>query len=276
MPVATEALNARALGAGPDALVLIHGFGSDQSVWEPYLQWLSQHCRVITYDLPFAGGADPAFFSLERHGGIDGHVQDLFDILHSFSVERCSLIGHSLGGLIGLFAAIERPRLFERLILLSTSARYLDGPHYKGGFNPEMLEGMFAMVAENFRAWAEAFAPAVVAKPLEHPITQTFLTCVLSTRPDIAVAMARPIFAGDYREHVKQCTVPAVLLQTREDNAVPLEAAAALHNSLQSSTLEIINAAGHLPHVSAPEEIAAAFRRHLPFLRVPVKERSSR
>lgn len=276
MPVATEALNARILGEGPDALVLVHGFGSDQSVWEPYLQWLSQHCRVITYDLPFAGDADPAFFSLERHGGIEGHVQDLFDILRSVSVTRCSLIGHSLGGLIGLFAAIERPSLFERLILLSTSARYLDGPHYKGGFNMEMLEGMFAAVAENFRAWAESFAPAAVAKPLEHPIAQTFLACVLHTRPDIAVAMARPIFMGDYREHVKKCTNPVVLLQTREDLAVPIEAAAALQNSLPDCTLEIINAAGHLPHLSAPEEVAAAFRRHLPFLRIPLNERSAR
>jgi pimeloyl-ACP methyl ester carboxylesterase len=276
MLVTKDALNARSIGKGPDVLVFIHGFGSDQSVWASYIPWLSQQHRLILYDLPFSGNADPAFFELRRHGGLDGHVQDLFDILQSFSVKRCTLIGHSLGGLIGLFAAIERPALFEQLILLGTSARYMDGPGYKGGFNQEMLEGMFAAVVENFRGWAEAYAPGATGKPLEDPASQTFLASVLRTRPDIAIAMARPIFLGDYREQVKQCTAPVVLLQTKEDPAVPLEAALALQQCLKHSTLEIIKTTGHLPHLSAPEAVMAALRRHLPRLQDPQKGRSYR
>jgi sigma-B regulation protein RsbQ len=274
MPVAKNALNPHVSGRGPDVLVLVHGFGSDQSVWNTYLPWLSRHYRVITYDLPFAGGADPTFFKLSRHGGIEGHVQDLFDILRSFSVERCSFIGHSLGGLIGLFAAIDRPEMFERLILLGASARYIDGPDYKGGFNPEMLESMFETVAQNFRGWAESYAPAAVGKPIEDPVSQTFLDSLMRTRPDIAIAMARPIFLGDYREHVKQCTVPVVLLQSKEDHAVPIEAARALQQCLQRCTLEIINTTGHMPHLSAPYVVAAALRRHLPAMREPLRDRS--
>ena len=128
MLVTQNALNAQAMGKGSDVVVLVHGFGSDQRVWDSYVPWLSRYCRVIVYDLPFSGDADPAYFEVRRHGSIDGNAQDLLDILHSFGVERCSLIGHSLGGLIGLFAAIERPHLFEQLILLGTSGRYLDGP----------------------------------------------------------------------------------------------------------------------------------------------------
>jgi pimeloyl-ACP methyl ester carboxylesterase len=276
MLVATDALNARAVGSGPDVLLLTHGFGSDQSIWARYLPWLSQHYRVITYDLPFAGNVDPAFFNLDRHGGIDGHAQDLLDILRSFAVTRCSLVGHSLGGLIGIFASIARPDLFERLILLGTSARYLDGPGYKGGFNAAMLETMFETVAANFRDWAMSYAPSATRKPLEDPESQTFLHSLLRIQPDITLAMARAIFLGDYRAHVKLCKTPCVILQTEEDEAVPLEAAQYLHACLKGSVLEIINAKGHLPHLSAPEEIADAFRRHLPRLSGPLRGRSQR
>jgi len=276
MLVAKDALNAQAFGTGPEVLVLIHGFGSDQSVWAPYLPWLSQHYRVITYDLPFAGSADPAYFQLRRHGSVDGLVEDLLDILQSFSVERCSVIGHSLGGLIGLFAAIEQPPLFDRLILLGASARYLDGPNYRGGLDLETLDAMFAYVAANFRDWATSFATTATGKPLDDPTAQTFLASLLRIRPDIAIAMARPIFLGDYRDGVKECSTPVVLLQTKEDPAVPLEAAQVLHQCLKGSTLEIIDAKGHLPHVSAPDAVAAAFRRHLPRLQGTHQFRSCR
>ena len=63
------------VGSGREVLVLVHGTGCDQSVWDTYLPWLTRHCRVITYDLPFAGSADPDFFDLRRHDVIEGHAQ---------------------------------------------------------------------------------------------------------------------------------------------------------------------------------------------------------
>jgi sigma-B regulation protein RsbQ len=266
MFAATDALNSHSTGDGPDVLVLVHGFGSDQSIWTPYMPWLARYYRVVTYDLPFAGSADPTFFELRRHGAIEGHVRDLLEILKDCGVTRCSLVGHSLGGLIGIFAAIERPNLFERLILIGASARYLDGPGYKGGLDLAALDAMFAAVAGNFRAWAEAFAPSASGKPLEDPTSQSFLASLLRTRPDVAIAMARPILLGDYREHMKACTTPAIILQTEDDAAVPLEAAQCLQASLRGSVLEIIKAKGHLPHLSAPDEMRAALHRHLPRL----------
>jgi len=260
------ALNTRVVGSGPDTLVLLHGFGSDQSVWDAYLPWLAQHYRVISYDLPFAGSADPSSFELSRHGSVDGHVPDLLQILRAYGIGRCFLVGHSFGGLIGIFAGTERPDLFERLILIGVSARYLDEPDYKGGFDMPGLDQMFAAVAANFRGWAESFAPIVAGKPFEDPAAQTFLASLLRTRPDIAVAMAQSIFLGDYRPQVRRCTTPAIILQTEDDPAVPLEAALWLQRHLRGSELEIIPTAGHLPHISAPDAMREALSRHLPRL----------
>jgi sigma-B regulation protein RsbQ len=276
MLIAENALNPRCIGNGPDVLVLVHGLGSDQTIWASYLPWLSEHYRVITYDLPFAGSADPAFFNLERHAGIDGHAADLIDILGALAVTRCTLVGHSLGGLIGIFAAISRPALFERLILLGTSARYLDGPGYKGGLNAASLEAMLEAAAANFRGWAMSFAPTATLKPLEDPASQTFLQSLLRIQPDIMLAMAHSIFLGDYREHVRHCKTPCVILQTEEDQAVPIEAAQCLQACLKGSVLEIIQAKGHLPHLSAPDAVSDALCRHLPGLNGLRRDRASR
>jgi sigma-B regulation protein RsbQ len=94
-------------------------------------------------------------------------------------------------------------------------------------------------------------------------------------RPDIAVAVMRPILLGDFREQIKQCRVPAVLLQTEEDFFVPMDAARTLQRSLPGSVLEIIPTSGHLPHLSAPDAVADAFRRHLPRLAAPEIARSA-
>jgi sigma-B regulation protein RsbQ len=267
MSDAKDALNARMTGRGPDTLVLLHGLGTDQSIWDAFRPWLSHHYRVLTYDLPFAGSANPAFFDLRRHGSIEGHANDLLEILQSEGVRRCSLIGHSLGGLIGVFAAIEQPALFERLVLLGASARYLDEPGYKGGLDVPSIDAMFTAVAENFRGWAESFAPIATARPLQDPASQTFLASLLRTRPDIAIAMMRPILLADYRATVRQCTTPAVILQTEQDCAVPMDAALCLQRCLRGSVLEVIKTAGHLPHLSAPDAVADAFGRHLPRLK---------
>jgi pimeloyl-ACP methyl ester carboxylesterase len=263
---ARDALNARSTGAASDTLVLLHGLGTDQTIWDGYRPWLSSYYRVLTYDLPFASGADPAFFDLRRHGELDGHAYDLLEILRAEKVASCSFIGHSVGGLIGIFAAIERPELFERLILLGASACYLNENGYNGGLDVADIDGMFTAVAENFRDWAVSFAPIATARPLEDPASQTFLASLLRTRPDIAVAMMRPILLGDHRDQIRKCKTPAVILQTEDDYAVPMDAALSLQQCLRGSRLEVIKTVGHLPHLSAPDAVADAFRRHLPRL----------
>ena len=265
MQATANALNAQVTGTG-DALVLIHGFGSDQNVWVDYVPWLARRYRVITYDLPFAGATAPGFFDARRHTNPDGHVQDLVDVLRSFDVQNCSVIGHSMGGLIGLLAAVDHPAIFRKLILIGTSARYLDDTGYHGGLDTAALEALFEALATNFRTWAESAVPALVGRPSSDPASQTFLDSLLRTRPDTALAMVRPLLLGDYREALTACRVPTAILQTEDDPFVPIEAALVLQQCLKGSSLDILKASGHLPHLSAPEEVRAALSRHLPRL----------
>src|ERR1700744_3200993 len=112
----SRALNVRSYGTGHQAVVLAHGFGLDQSTWTHYLPVLWRY-RVIVFDLAGSGSADREYFDARRHAELEGHADDLIRLLADIGVRRCTYVGHSVGGMIGVLAAIRFPALFQKLIL---------------------------------------------------------------------------------------------------------------------------------------------------------------
>lgn len=257
-------LNAQIVGDGRETLVLSHGFGCDKSSWQHLLPWLTQRYRVVTYDLACAGSVVGDAFDMRRHGEIDGYVADLLAVLDDLDIERCIFIGHSVSGMIGLLASIERPARFEKVIALSSSARYRNDDGYVGGFDDQSLVSIFDAIEVNFRAWACNFAPIAVGRDPEDPATVEFTKSLTSLRPDIALVTAKAIFLGDWRDRLSDCPVPSVILQSQSDPAVPLAAAEYLHRQLALSTFELMDTRGHLPHLSSPYAVSMALRHHLP------------
>lgn len=259
----TKALNVRSYGSGRRTIVLAHGFGLDQSIWERYIPMLWRY-RVVVFDLAGSGTSARDYFDATRHAHLEGHADDLLRIISQRAIANCAFVGHSVSGMIGILAAIRSPSLFERLILAGCSPRYLDDAGYRGGFDSTEVEGVLAALQSNFREWAMAITPLTVSRPLEDQACQTFLHSLLRMEPDKALVMMKAILMSDYRTVLGECAVPVSLLQTKNDPAVPLEAALYLKDHLPRAELEILDASGHQPQLSAPEVFAAALQRHLP------------
>lgn len=120
-----ERLNVRVVGAGERVVVLSHGFGTDQSAWQRILPYLVRDHRVVLYDLVCAGSVNPDYFDFGRYTTLDAYADDLLDILDALRVERCAaLVAHSVSAMIGVLAAIRRPALFAKLILIGASPRW--------------------------------------------------------------------------------------------------------------------------------------------------------
>lgn len=118
-----EALNVRVVGSGEKILVLSHGFGTDQSAWQRILPYFVPNYRVILYDLVCAGSVNPDYFDFQRYTSLHAYVDDLLNILDALGVDRCAYAGHSVSAMIGILAAIRRPDLFSKLILIGASPR---------------------------------------------------------------------------------------------------------------------------------------------------------
>ncbi|CAK9206674.1 unnamed protein product [Sphagnum jensenii] len=264
LPTLLEAHNVNVVGTGEELVVLGHGFGTDQSVWKHILPHLVDNYRIILYDNMGAGTTDPEYFSFQRYSTLHGYADDLLSILDELEIESCIFVGHSVAGMVGCLASIERPFLFSKIIMISASPRYLNDADYFGGFEQEDLNQLFLAMQSNFKAWVSGFAPLAVGADIESPAVQEFGRTFFNIRPDIAFSVAKTVFQSDLRCILAQVSVPCHILQSSKDLAVPVVVSDYLHHSLGGPTVvEILQTEGHLPQLSSPEVVIPVLRRHI-------------
>ncbi|CAI7771545.1 unnamed protein product [Closterium sp. NIES-54] len=199
-----EQHNVRLIGSGAQLVVLGHGFGTDQSVWQHIVPHLLDDYRLLLFDLMGAGSTNPDNFSFARYSTLHAYADDLLAILDELDVQECCYVGHSVSGMIGCIAAIERPDVFKKLVLLGASPRYLNDGDYFGGFEQEDLNQLFLAMQSNFRAWVSGFAPLAVGSDIDAPAVQEFSRTFFCIRPDIALSVAKTIFQSDMRAILPQ------------------------------------------------------------------------
>ncbi|KAL3840487.1 hypothetical protein ACJIZ3_025078 [Penstemon smallii] len=259
-----EALNVRVVGSGDKILVLSHGFGTDQSAWNRILPFFIRDHRVVLYDLVCAGTVNPDFFDFRRYTTLDPYVDDLLNILDAIGVDRCTYVGHSVSAMIGILAAIRRPRLFAKLILIGASPRFLNDTDYHGGFEQGEIEKVFWAMEANYEAWVNGFAPLAVGADVPEAVRE-FSRTLFNMRPDITLFVSRTVFNSDFRGVLGLVRVPCSIIQTAKDVSVPASVAVYLKNHLGGrSTVHPLNVEGHLPHLSAPNLLAQVLRQVLP------------
>lgn len=257
-----ERFNGRRSGVGKPIAVLSHGFGTDQNAWSALRPWFEQRFEVISFDLAGSGPRGTETYDFERHGSLAGYADDLLDILDEQDVQSCTYIGHSMSGMIGALASIARPELFERMVLIGASPRYLDDDGYTGGFKPDDLENLFDSMSANYQAWVAGFAPMVVGVD-DREVIADFSNALFRMRPDIALNTSRTIFTSDVRALAAQVSRPVHLVQTSVDVAVPVAVSHWLAQAIEGATLDIIEASGHLPHMTAPDEMTRILQQRL-------------
>ncbi|KAJ0982121.1 hypothetical protein J5N97_010376 [Dioscorea zingiberensis] len=258
-----EILNVRVVGNGERFLVLSHGFGTDQSAWQRVLPFFTRDYKVVLYDLVCAGSVNPENFNFHRYTTLDAYVDDLLTIIDALRIQRCAFIGHSFSAMIGILAAIRRPEVFSKLVLLGASPRFLNDRDYHGGFETGEIEKVFAAMEENYKAWASGFAPLAVGADVPAAVRE-FSRTLFNMRPDISLFVSRTVFRSDLRGLLGLVRTPCVIVQTARDVSVPVSVAAYLRDHLGGrSTVEILPIEGHLPHLSAPQLLGPVLRRAL-------------
>lgn len=258
-------LNPTVHSDGRETVVLGNGFGTRQGAWSKLLPHLTPHFRVVTFDWT----VDPEHFDTLRYGSVEGYRDDLLGLLEAMDIDRCLFIGHSMSCMIGMLAASAQPQRFSSMVMLCGSPCYINRPGYVGGFDQDQIDGLLAAMADNYTNWIASFAPLAIGSESSSAELKVFCDGLQSLRPDVALSMALTIFNADLRDRLDQFHTPVTIVQSRSDVAVPVEVALYLHNRWPQSHLEIIDAEGHLPHLTETERVAGCIRRHLDLVGVP-------
>ena len=255
--------NVHVSGRGQQVLLLLHGMGCTQSIWQPLLPAFEAHYRVVRLDLVGAGHSRLGDYSRERHGSLAGHATDVLEVLRALDLREVVLVGHSIGAMIGVLAAVREPARFARLVLLAPSPRFLNGRDYTGGFEAADVEELLLSLEKNQDEWAQAFAPILVGETNRPDLIMAISSSFASTNPGVLRHLARVAFLNDSRPALPLLHTPALVVQPARDALVPLGVGYYLHEQLADSQLVIIDTSGHFPHLTAPEATLAAMGRFL-------------
>lgn len=257
--------NVTVSGDGDKTLLFAHGFGCNQHMWGRVAPDFEDSHRVVLFDYVGSGQSELAAFDPVRYGRLDGYARDVLEVCEALDLTGdVVFVGHSVSCSVGLLASIARPGLFERMVLVGPSPSFLnDPPHYHGGFEREDLEGLVALMDQNYIGWANYLAPVVAGQAGQGMVTGELTDSFCSTDPTAARVFARATFFADNRADLPKVTVPSLILQHREDSLAPLAVGQYFHEHLRGSQLQVLDVAGHCAHMSHPELVIAAMRAYL-------------
>jgi len=256
--------NVRVFGKGEQPMLFAHGFGCDQNMWRFVTPAFESDYRIVLFDYVGSGKSDIQAYDPERYGDLSGYAQDVLDICAALELQDVIFVGHSVSSVVGMLASIREPERFARLILIGPSPCYInDPPGYVGGFERADILGLLDVMEKNYIGWASFLAPVVMKNEERPELTRELEESFCSTDPKIARQFAEATFFSDNRKDLPKFSVPSLIMQCSEDAIAPLEVGDYLRSSLPQSTLQVMKATGHCPHMSHPEETIQIIKEYL-------------
>jgi 3-oxoadipate enol-lactonase len=220
-------------------VTLTHPLGATLALWDNHVAALTKHFRVLRYDVRGHGGSDvPAGpYTLQQMSG------DLFDLLDSLGIGETHFVGVSMGGLIGMAAALRQPRRIKSLVLCDTTACYGAGvrPMWEDRIRVAESEGMTpALVDRTMAIWfTEAF------RATHREAVERIASMLRETDPRGYAAAIRAIGFVDLTEPIGAIRCPTLVVVGEQDPGTPPAMARIIHERIAGSELLVIPSAMH-------------------------------
>ena len=255
--------NVKVFGQGEQPLIFAHGFGCDQNMWRFVTPAFEHNFKIILFDYVGAGKSDRSAYNKERYASLNGYAQDVLEICAALNIRNSIFVGHSVSSMIGLLAALEQPNYFEKLIMVGPSPCYINDDGYFGGFDRKDIEGLLETMDKNYIGWSNFLAPNIMGNKDRPELGAELTESFCSTDPVIARQFAEATFFSDNRQDLMKLRTPSLILQCSDDIIAPLEVGDYLAKNLDNSTLRVMKATGHCPHMSAPAETIDLIEEYL-------------
>jgi pimeloyl-ACP methyl ester carboxylesterase len=253
------------MGDGPP-VVFVHGLSGCWQNWLENIPHFSQAHRTIAVDLPGFGESELPGEDIS----IPGYGRFIDAFLESIGVERAVLVGNSMGGFISAEAAIEQPKRFEKLVLVSaagvSSVRVRRQP---AGVAARMIAAatplVFRVQTRAFRrrraraaAWSGIFYSPGELRP--ELIWEFFQGGFLA---ESFVEALTSLIGYDILDRLEEVEVPTLIVWGANDRVVPPADALGYAQRLRNSRLEVFDRTGHVPMAERPVRFNRVLGRFL-------------
>jgi 3-oxoadipate enol-lactonase len=233
-------------------LLFVHGVGSTAAIWDYQLVDFCSDSLCAAIELRGNGARkpdpDPSLISRA------GYKDDVLSVADALSVERFTLVGCSLGGVVAFELWRHAPQRIEAMVLLGTFARYPDGDRVAQSIAAQARE------ARDMRAFGELRAAklGLPAARLNETIEQyacKSLECFL--------AATAATWTGDYRHLLASVDVPVLVAYGEHDSVAPRALSEEIASHIAGAELAMVSGAGHVANADEPEAFNRLVRAFL-------------
>jgi pimeloyl-ACP methyl ester carboxylesterase len=248
----------RHAGAGP-VIMLIHGLAGSSRTWDAVMPLLARDFTVLAPDLFGHGESDkPA-----GDYSLGAHASALRDLLIYLGIDRATVVGQSFGGGVTMQFSYQYPENCDRLVLVSS-----------GGLGREVSWLLRVLAAPGMEYAMPVLFPRFVrdggnsviqflhrAGFRNERVTEGWRAYASLTESDNQMAFVRTLrsvvdIGGQSVSAMDRlylaARLPTMIVWGNRDTVIPASHAYAAHDALPESRLEIIEGAGHFPHVEEP------------------------
>jgi 3-oxoadipate enol-lactonase len=236
------------VGSGP-AVVLLHGYPFDRSMWQDQVAALREHHRVIAPDLRGLGETAPQ----PGPTTMEELARDVAALMEISSVSRATLCGLSMGGYVALAFCRIFPLRVRGLVLADTRAK-ADTEEVKKNREQQaekaLKQGMSVIV--------DALLPKLLAPETfegRPKIVRRLREMMMNTKPEGAASALRGMaLRNDQTTLLSRIISPTLITVGRQDKITPLADAEEMHRDIGGSRLEVIEGAGHVSNIEQPDQ----------------------
>ena len=240
-----------ARGADAPWIVLSNSLAADHTMWDPQLDLLSKHYRILRYDTRGHGRSEAP----EGAYSFAMLVDDVVRLLDEHGIAKTSFMGLSLGGMTGLGFALAHPDRLDRLVCCDARA---DAPEvFVKGWDERLAvierEGLSGILQGTLERWLvptfRAAQPEVVAK-----VERMILATPVAGYRGCAEALKRL----DYLKDLPRIAAPTLFVVGAEDLGAPPEVMRAMAQRVPGADFAVIPQAAHLPNLDNTAAFNAA------------------
>lgn len=239
-------------GEGARELLFVHGWCCDRSFWAPQLEHFARTCTVTTVDLRGCGQSSRP----ESGYDIPTLADDLAWLCRDVRIERPAVIGHSLGGMIGVELAARWPSLPSAVVGVDPGPiDYLPSSRHGFAAFAAALEGPDGAAVH--RAYVAEIPGPSVSGELRTRIVET----MCSVPPAVAAAVIRGVAEWNGEGALWLCeSIPVLVIRS---GASPSDEPARLRRLKADIELGVTVGAGHFNHLEVPDQVNAMIERFL-------------
>jgi pimeloyl-ACP methyl ester carboxylesterase len=246
-------------GTGP-AVVLLHGFPFNRSMWREQTEALCDGYRVITPDL--RGFGETRMTTSGQPATMKEMAEDVAALMDELGIERFALGGLSMGGYVA-FAFYRHFPLRVRTLILADTRPSADTDEARQNRERQAQQAL----SEGMDGIADAMLPKLLAPATlveRKEVVARLRSMMTKTDPRGAAAALRGMAERpDQTYLLPQILAPTLIIVGSLDQITPVEDAKVMHREIRGSRLEVIEGAAHVSNLERPSEFNSALRTFL-------------